>query len=160
MEMSFALRRLLCVRIAWIALIERIWSKYGWSSARNGLFVELYRARRLEKSVEGVWYVSCFCIPVYTRHQLRLHQRTWALKDECFRKNIQRGYPFLFSAWLLAWAMNGDFVSKQYAGTSALKGDFTRHSFAVPRLSHMQNWEKECDWHAEGWYQFSVALLY
>lgn len=27
---------------------------------------------------------------------------------------------------LLVWANNGDMISKMYAGTSALKGDFTR----------------------------------
>jgi hypothetical protein len=26
----------------------------------------------------------------------------------------------------LVWANNGDYISRQYAGTSALKGDFTR----------------------------------
>ncbi len=29
-------------------------------------------------------------------------------------------------AFLLIWANNGDAVSQQYAGTDALKGDFTR----------------------------------
>ncbi|KAI8322308.1 hypothetical protein GQ54DRAFT_260146, partial [Martensiomyces pterosporus] len=37
-----------------------------------------------------------------------------------------RAYPGLESTLNHLWANNGDYISRQYAGTSAMKGDFTR----------------------------------
>jgi hypothetical protein len=39
-------------------------------------------------------------------------------------------YPIvmlIFNLLFLVWADNGDYLSKQYAGTGALKSDFTRY---------------------------------
>ena len=43
------------------------------------------------------------------------------LKKVCFNSLVVRNVNFR-----LAWANNGDAISHQYAGTGALKSDFTR----------------------------------
>lgn len=42
------------------------------------------------------------------------------------------------------WASNGDAISLEYAGTSALKGDFTRSGFRICRSSHTRQAHAEC----------------
>eukprot|EP01091_Cochliopodium_minus_P012969 TRINITY_DN4062_c0_g1_i1.p1 TRINITY_DN4062_c0_g1~~TRINITY_DN4062_c0_g1_i1.p1 ORF type:complete len:694 (-),score=160.36 TRINITY_DN4062_c0_g1_i1:51-2132(-) len=41
-------------------------------------------------------------------------------------KDVETEHPLLDSLFKDAWANNGDYISMQYAGTDALKGDYTR----------------------------------
>ena len=66
------------------------------------------------------------------------------------------------------WADNADALAKQYAGTGALKTDFTRfalvtahhmsHDQKIEQHSMFQNWEAHVSRHAEGRIQLRDSL--
>ncbi|KAF2104663.1 hypothetical protein NA57DRAFT_30059 [Rhizodiscina lignyota] len=90
----------------------------GWTLERNG---------ELEKIQRGILRTNCMdCLDrtnVVQSATARdaLEQQ---LKEQGFEIDLQRDPT---TAWFnTLWADNGDAISRQYAGTAALKGDFTR----------------------------------
>jgi hypothetical protein len=97
--------------------LNPILSKFGHSVEVEG---------RLEQKQRGVLRTNCMdCLDRTNVVQSACARRTLEiqLKEEGIELNVGDTSSMWFNT---LWADNGDAISKQYASTSALKGDFTR----------------------------------
>ncbi|KZT09631.1 uncharacterized protein LAESUDRAFT_722598 [Laetiporus sulphureus 93-53] len=105
-----------------IHMVERVFENQGYFWISNNTIMSRQR---------GVFRVNCIdCLDrtnvvesAFARHVLNRQLGAVALLDQAEESKIRSETDLVFND---VWANNGDAISREYAGTSALKGDFTR----------------------------------